>query len=405
MSANMRRFFRTSWITLVLLAGTAGAAAEQGRVHLADGTILRGEVELTATEAILTNLAGETRFDRDAVERIEWLEEPAAGETDYLRQFWALSPRDVAGHLDLARRLAEQKAFEQAADQCDYVLKLDPSSRAAAELRDQIAREEGSGASRPARAAEKTGESRGAAAAQTPPPGLPPPALLSGRDILRIKLSELNLDGAPERLNVRFSRVRNERELIEQIREDLKKADQYDPEWDAVLEKGRPYEQLPIVVKATGLKYIDRIDVRDSPKTFDTYRRRVLPMVLRGCARVGCHGGVGGQGFSLPAGAQVGDEFAYTTFVILDGIRTSAGPLIDRGDPAASVLPQYMLPPEAGRARHPPVAHGRVQPLLRSVQDERYQDIVNWIHSLRTPHPDYGLEYVYPEWYPRAAKN
>ena len=72
--------------------------------------------------------------------------------------------------------------------------------------------------------------------------------------------------------------------------------------------------------------------------------------------------------------------------------------MIDRALPEDSALIRYMLPAEEGQPSHPPVERGRVMPVLRSTRDPRYQMLVEWISSLRSPHPDYQLEYVFPEW-------
>ena len=244
-------------------------------------------------------------------------------------------------------------------------------------------------------AAVKPGESPSSRPADQ---GVEPPPPLSPDDVLRLKLSELALDGPPERLNLRFLRSRSERDLVDLVRQEMRQAPDYDPDWDQTLEKCRPFEKLPIILKATGLKYADRIELRSHPEVFTTYRRRVLPMVMRSCVRAGCHGAPNAHTFRFPEGSQTSDGFVYTSFVLLDEMQTAAGPMIDRALPEDSALIRYMLPAEEGQPSHPPVERGRVMPVLRSTRDPRYQMLVEWISSLRSPHPDYQLEYVFPEW-------
>ena len=85
-------------------------------------------------------------------------------------------------------------------------------------------------------------------------------------------------------------------------------------------------------------------------------------------------------------------------------METAAGPMIDRALPEDSALIRYLLPAEEGQPSHPPVEQGRVMPVLRSTRDPRYQTLVQWISSLRSPHPDYEMEYVFPEWLQRPSQ-
>ncbi len=110
------------------------------------------------------------------------------------------------------------------------------------------------------------------------------------------------------------------------------------------------------------------------------------------------HGGQGAPDFRFPTGSQTGDEFVYTSFALLDRMETPAGPMIDRALPEESALIRYMLPAEKGEELHPPVERGRVAPVLRSTRDARYQTLVEWVDLLRSPHPDYELEYAFPAW-------
>ncbi len=374
------------------------AIAELAKIHLKDGTVMRGNVELSESEALIRNEAGVVRWPRAQVDRIEWLEEAQTVQANYMRRFWALKPDDTEGHFELAQWLVERRLFAQARRQCAHVLKLDPKHEQATQLLQKVEQQsaEAEDAKPADQAAVKPGESPSSRPADQ---GVEPPAPLSPRDILRLKLSELALDGPPERLNVRFLRSRNERDLVDLVRQEMRQAPDYDPDWDQTLEKGRPYEKLPIILKATGLKYADRIELRSHPEVFTTYRRRVLPMVMRSCVRAGCHGGPEAAAFRFPEGSQTSDGFVYTSFVILDEMKTAASPMIDRALPEDSALIRYMLPAEEGQPSHPPVERGRVAPVLRSTRDPRYQMLVEWISSLRSPHPDYELEYAFPTWF------
>ena len=385
MRAIAIRYRAAVWsIPALMLLCTIPVGAELAKVFLKNGMVLRGDVRLTRTEAQISNSAGTLRYQRKNVERIEWLEDPATVDADYMRRFWQLPPDDVTKHFDLAAWLHQRRFFEPARRQCEYVLELNPKHEAATALLSKIRQQTNSPETQPA-----TQPARSL---------LSTPALLDPLDITKIKLSEIELDEQPERLNVRYLRKRGERDLLDLVKEEMRQAYDYDPEWDEVLAAGKLHDKLPIVVKATGLKYASRIDLRGHPEVFVTYRRRVLPMIIKGCGRVGCHGGDTAHVFRFPAGSQTSDEFVYTSFALLDRIRTEAGPLLDRELPEESLLIKYMLPAFEEATGHPPVPEGRRKPVLRDTTEPRYQLVVDWITSLRYPHPDYRLDYEFPDW-------
>jgi len=399
--ARLPRWFPALCLTLAAAGPPARALGEKADVYLRDGTALRGDVELTETEAIIRTLAGPIRCPREKVERINWLEPPATPQADYLRRLWSLATDDVAGHLALARWLVEQRLASEAAERCRHVLQLAPGNAEAQALLRRLEQPKAPAASRPA-TQPTSAPARATRAAG--PELLPPPPLLSRGDLLRIKLAELNVDGPAERVSVRFRKHPGQPRIEELIRQEMVKAPDYDPAWDLILERGRPWEKLQLMLRTSGLKHADRVELRGHPEKFVTYRRRVLPLVIRGCVRSGCHGGREGYGFRFPTGSQTSEAFVYTTFVILDRIQTPAGPMIDRDLPEQSALVRYMLPVEQGGLEHPPVERGRVVPVLRGTSDPRYRLVVEWIATLRSPHPDYELEYEFPAWLQRLSR-
>jgi len=227
--------------------------------------------------------------------------------------------------------------------------------------------------------------------------GLPSPPLLSALDIQRLKMQELRLDGPPEEVRVQFATGRDRRELPRELLRELAARPDYQSRWGQILLEGRPAEMVQLIVAKTGTRYAGRINIVSDPEVFATFRTQVLPLVIRGCARSGCHGGPRAQIFRLPSNADRNEEAAYTTFVILESMQTRHGPLINRDDPETSVLLSYMLPPESNLQPHPPVGKGRrFEPVLRTRRTAAYQKVLEWIDSLRTPHAGYGLDYVVP---------
>jgi hypothetical protein len=336
----MNRIWHRLWtvVALTQALGAAPALAEPALIWLKNGLRLHGDVSVGETEVVLRNELGEVHYPRQEVIRLEFvaLQVPVTAPTT-------------------------------------------PATTQAAE------------------------EAPGSPAEQLPasqpelPAGLPAPPLLSALDIQRLKMQELRLDGPPEEVRVQFATARDRRELPRELLRELAARPDYQPRWGQILLEGRPAEMLQLIVAQTGTRYAGRINIVSDPEVFATFRTQVLPLVMRGCARSGCHAGPRAQVFRLPSNADRNEEAAYTTFVILDSLQTRHGPLINRDDPAASALLSYLLPPENNPQAHPPVGKARrVEPVLRTRRTPAYQKVLEWIDSLRTPHTSYGLDYVVP---------
>lgn len=227
--------------------------------------------------------------------------------------------------------------------------------------------------------------------------GPEPPPLLSRRDVQRLKLYEFPVDGPAPKVAVSFLRKRGEPSVEELVERDIREGTELEERhWRQTLQRGRPVDKLRLILRATGMKYADRIEIRGDAEPFLTFRRRVLPGIAQGCLKSGCHGGTTAHVWRAPAGPQGGDEFAYSLFYILDRIQTPIGPMIDRDVPDRSALLRYMLPP-GKPPLHPPVRHGRVVPVFRGVDDPEYNIALDWVNSLRVS-ARYDLAYEPPPW-------
>jgi len=323
---------RWFWVTALLMLGMAWAVAEVADVYLKSGLKLRGDVAVTDTEVVIRNDLGEVRYLKDQVVRIVPL--PAT----------------------------------------------QPASATAPTTQPMTT-------SAPAAEPAKTENVRA---------HLPPPLLLTPLDIQRLKLSELRLDGPAENLRVRFA-GKDQREFPKQVWQELAAQPEFQKQWDEVLLRGPAPEKLKLIAATTGTRHADRITIVDDPAVFATFRNAVLPFVVKGCARTGCHAGDEAVVFRLPEGPARGEAYVYTMFALLDRMETPAGRLIDRDDPEASLLLTYMLPEKDNPHAHPPIeGKPRFTSVLRGRGNAAYMRIRDWINSLRTPHPDYGLDYNFP---------
>ncbi|HUU96299.1 MAG TPA: hypothetical protein VM487_11210 [Phycisphaerae bacterium] len=395
----MSRASRTAWIVaglgLGLWLGALPTLADLAKVYPKKGSPLRGEVTATATEIIIRNAAGEVRLKKADVQRVEWVSAAQTVDEDFLRRFNVLVADDAEGHYALAEWLRVKNRFDLLKKQCNYVLGLAPDHRNAKLLLELAQRElvkqanVEAGAGQPEKPQEEAAETD----------GLPAPPLLSERDIKRVKLYEYPLDGPAEKVHVRFVKKKGYADLERVVRAEIGRSDDPDPDADRILQRGQPHEKLQLILRATGLKYADQIEIRGDTEVFKTFKRQVLPLVAKGCTKSGCHGTRAAQVFRLPSGPRTKDDVAYTSFLILDRLETRHGPLIDRDLPPNSALLEYMLPREESEQPHPPVQRGKLIPPLRGTGDPNYHVILKWISSsLNAPHPEYELEYKYPDW-------
>ena len=338
-----RRTGRIGLATVVvagLLAGAAPVLARLADVYLRDGMKLRGDVTEMDDEIVLLNAAGELRLPRGSITKIEYAPESEV----------------------VAPPVTPAPAIE------------------------------------PAPIIDGTEDAAGAE-----PGDLAPAPPISKDDIQRLRIRELILEGAAENVRVQFEKPARARDLPLEVLDELKGRADFDPLWEETLLRGKPQDKLQLILRETGLKYADRIKIMSDPEVFQTFRRRVLPMVNNGCARAGCHWGSESHVFRFPVGSKTGDTYAYTVFALLDGMRTPGGELINRDYPEDSLLLTYMLPQEENERAHPAVGKGpSFKAVVRGTDDPQYAVIADWINFLVRPHPDYGLEYENPYARPRG---
>lgn len=336
------------------------AFAEMGTILFKDGTKVRGDITEAASEVKLSTPFGERRYMRDKILRIDY---------DGID-----TPTD------------EPSTTQPVAK---------PSSRPA----NRPPRDEGQRTAEPGNGKDGDDKEGGPTSRQSHIKGLAPPPPLSTRDITRLKLSEYPLDGDPQPVNVEFTKKRGEAAIESLVSKFLADNKSDERDWEKILEKGQPAEKLQLILRATGLKHADRINIRGDTETFGDFRKKVLPIVMRGCGRSGCHGGNAGYYFRFPTGAQSADDFVYTAFYILDTINTPKGPMIDRDLPEESALLKYLVAPsDGGPPVHSVLKNAKIVPAIESRDSREYRQIIDWISSLRVPKPEYNVNYAAPEW-------
>jgi hypothetical protein len=377
----------------MLVALTAAVAlAEMATVILKDGTRRKGDLKTSDTEIIISNVAGEQRISKTDVVSVEWESAPGSLGEEHRRRFSLLLPDDLDAHFALAEWAREKRRFDLVKKQCNYILGLRPDHANARILLELAQRELADQENRDREPSRKR------RADQPPGEGLAEPELLSELDIKRMKMFEFPLTDVPKNLRVRFLTQRGQPSVIDLVKGELAAAGELDGRTRERLEKGKPAEQLVAIVEHTGVKHAQRIEINGDPPVFTTLRRKVLPLLTRGCATAGCHGGDNASVFRLPSGATSSEENVYTSFLILDQLPTQYGPLIDRKRPDQSPLITFMLPRTDNDRPHPPTPGHKLTPRLRGVRDPNYEALIEWIESLRVPHPEYELDWPLPPW-------
>lgn len=155
-------------------------------------------------------------------------------------------------------------------------------------------------------------------------------------------------------------------------------------------------QKLHMIARYRGAAYADRVEIKTDPEVFVTFRRQVLPIVLRGCATTACHASTNEEaaGFRLFKDPKKTPASVYANFVILNDIEVGHRRMINRGQPENSLLLSYLLPKSQVRPelRHPgDVAY---KPIFRSRRALKYRQIERWIASLKHPAEDYGVRLV-----------
>ena len=214
--------------------------------------------------------------------------------------------------------------------------------------------------------------------------------LLSDEDINIMRVWEIDLNDPP--------RLTIDRSTIEAVL--VKFADHPKvPETAAgraALLSAEPIDQLRFLFDIRARDYYDQVSVLEDPKSIKLFRESVYRTWLRNsCATARCHGGPNAGRLRLPIGKSMQPNLYYTDLLILERYRTDSGlPLINFQAPAESLLLKMGLPRRETSTPHPEARGWR--PVFRGVNDRNYRRAVEWITSMWTPRPDYGIDYDPP---------
>ena len=359
-------------------------------VRLKSGGKVVGTVKKTVKDGktiyeVTTTIGGVVPVSADKVAGIT---DQATPDQEYRRRAARIAPNSAADHFELGQWAFQEGMLAIAVKELGIAKRLDPNSDKAAYLYKQaseaLARRREGGK-------RVVGKTKGKRKKKW---------LISKRDMNRIRLSELQ---SRERTKVAFrkkvvDRFIDKMQSSEDFRENRKFAKAF-RKWPA--EKRLAY----ILDHAEDdWKILDDVEIRIDPKVFQTFRRRVWPLVAKSCASSNCHGAAKGKGKLKLLPVSTSDSLGlYTNFLILDLYATKNGSMISRDVPERSLLMEYGLPEKLAQAKHPgDKKKAKRSPIFRNTKDVRYVAVRKWIDSLTRPRPNYNVKYQ-PPFGPKAV--
>ena len=138
------------------------------------------------------------------------------------------------------------------------------------------------------------------------------------------------------------------------------------------------------------------IKLLTDPVPLATFKKNIQPIILSGCATAACHGGPSGGKFFL-YGNPDSEAATYTNFYLLDKGSTETDGvtrlMIDRDYPDKSLLALWGLPSDISKSAHPDVKGVTWRPIFRNTQDPQYRALIAWIGNLIKPAPHYDFTF------------
>ncbi len=316
----------------------------------------------------------------------------ADDELAYRRQFQALDPSDIDGHMNLAKWCREEKAWELLDKQCNYVLRLEPD-HAMAKVYLELAK-------------SNLG-SKGNNDPNTPDPqnsggtghikSGEPIRELTNEEIQILRRNELALD-RPERVPVDFkNKVLDRFWNYLAMRENLGPKDRAGfnrlrpaaRKGQYMLSKVKEWQRASIDETTFVDEFSDDIVIEDDPALFRDFKNpRVSGVILNSCATARCHGGQNAGEFILFNERIMTDKMHYANYLALNEYEKNGERLINRDTPNRSLVLIFGQPETTGPGSAHPTP---VDVVFTNPQNIKYRNLLSWLASLDVTQPDYGF--------------
>ncbi len=224
-------------------------------------------------------------------------------------------------------------------------------------------------------------------------PAAPAVGLLSPKDQNLLRLYELDFvmdHGHPTGSDARAS-VAIPKEVVEDLLKnnpDAKELAKFSGRnAAATIRNLPPLAQLDLIFAVQDKTLYSKIEVRTEPATLRTFRMQIHAQLMH-YFTPNFAGQVPGL-IAKPKSAS-GQQEAYTNFLALSLATVNGHPVIDRADPADSLLLQWGLP--RADAKYPAPNIKGWKPYFRSAKDPRFAAIAEWIKDLYgETAPNYGI--------------
>lgn len=368
------------------------AHARPGIVKTRDGHTYEGDVDQKPNQVTISTRGIKTDVPANDVVSVVFSDEY---EQQFNQRLAKLPPNDVPGRLTLAREAFNNRKYVLARDVAEQALTIDPNSADAYQLRElimsqiRLERAKNQAPASGVATTSPTAHTSATTTASTEPSN--DKRFIKVADINRIRQVEI---GRNEVVPVRF-----ERDVLRR--------------YGNRMSHRRPEEFFSLTAMQQAQEILEngapemRDDVRFTrdPLALLDFKRVIQPYVLQNCATSVCHGGPTAKQLVLfnPAPS---DQVMYTNFYILSQwsktVPTATGvfskgrvKMIDRAQPARSLLLQYSIPQRLSDYDHPDVQGYR--PPLRGIDDPKYVQNLAWIRDELNPiETDYGIRYAIP---------
>ena len=342
-------------------------------------------MESRETEIVLRINGIDTTFQRSRISSIDFL--PPIDER--FAQLRAAVPNDdIDARLTLVNWLRDRRAYELAITELDSILESDPDNPDALVLHRWLTEHLKLMNARLDREDIENRNQRSKRPPQTP--------TLTEEQINLIRVYEIDLDDPPK--------LKVDNDTIRTLMAREPESFPIDPEERERFLEMSDLDKLRLLFSHRARDLYGEVRVQENPRSIELFKDHIggpTGWLVNACATTRCHGGTEAGDFQLLTRRPNSDETVYTNFLIVDRATLKDGtPLINVTDPARSPLIQLAMVQSKSIYPHPeidPLVYGQgFRPIFRTTRDKGYARAIDWIRSLYTPRPDYGIEYPPP---------
>jgi hypothetical protein len=329
-----------------------------------------------------------------------------ADEVAYRRQFQALDPTDLEGHLNLATWCRDQEAWDLLKQQCKHVLRLDPDHTIAKLYLELAEKKLGSSTPDPG-----TGPNQNAGARPGNRNNGAPIRPLTKYEIQILRRAELSVDH-PERVQVEFKNDVLDRfwdymalreNLVPNARAGYNKLRPAAVKAQFIISKIREYKKLSTEENPFEDEFSEDIVIESDPALFREFKHpRVSGVILNTCATARCHGGTDAGEFTLYNERTMTDGMHYANYLVLHEYERDGERLINCDEPLDSLVLRYGQPKSTGPGTPHPT---EVDVVFPNARNPKYQNLARWCMNLTVPAPNYGFSIAEPAEPPANTTN